>query len=85
MVKNPPANTGDLGSVPGSRRSPAEENGYPVQYSCLEFHGQQNLAGYNPWGHKELDTTERLNNKSKSWGAGIFHMKVQKSQAPATG
>ena len=21
-------------------------------------HGQRNLTGYNPWGHKELDTTE---------------------------
>ena len=25
-----------------------------------EFHGQGSPAGYNPWGHKELDTTERL-------------------------
>ena len=25
-----------------------------------EFHGQRNLAGYSPWGHKELDMTERL-------------------------
>ena len=23
-----------------------------------EFHGQRSLAGYSPWGHKELDTTE---------------------------
>ena len=23
-----------------------------------EFHGQKSLVGYNPWGHKELDTTE---------------------------
>jgi len=27
---------GDLGSIPGSGRSPGEENGYPFQYSCLE-------------------------------------------------
>ena len=27
---------GDLGSVPGSGRSPGEGNGYPIQYSCLE-------------------------------------------------
>ena len=27
---------GDQGSVPGSGRSPGEENGYPLQYSCLE-------------------------------------------------
>ena len=29
-------NTGDLGSIPGSRRSPEEGNGNPLQYSCLE-------------------------------------------------
>ena len=27
---------GDLGSIPGSERSPGEGNGYPLQYSCLE-------------------------------------------------
>ena len=25
-----------------------------------ECHGQRSLADYSPWGHKELDTTERL-------------------------
>ena len=25
-----------------------------------EIHGKRNLVGYNPWGHKELDTTERI-------------------------
>ena len=25
-----------------------------------EFHGQRSLAGYNPWGHKESNATERL-------------------------
>ena len=29
-------NVGDLGSIPGSRRSPGEGNGNPLQYSCLE-------------------------------------------------
>ena len=28
--------TGDLGSIPGSGRSPGEGNGNPLQYSCLE-------------------------------------------------
>ena len=23
-----------------------------------KFHGQRDLSGYSPWGHKELDTTE---------------------------
>ena len=36
MVKNPPANTGDVGLIPGSGRSPREGNGNPLQYSCLE-------------------------------------------------
>ena len=29
-------NAGDLGSIPGSGKSPGEGNGYPLQYSCLE-------------------------------------------------
>ena len=29
-------NVGDLGLIPGSGRSPGEENGNPLQYSCLE-------------------------------------------------
>ena len=39
VVKNPPANagdTGDAGSIPGSKRSFGEGNGDPFQYSCLE-------------------------------------------------
>jgi len=36
VVKNLPANTGDLGSIPGLGRSPGEGNGNPLQYSCLE-------------------------------------------------
>ena len=35
MVKNLPANTGDIASIPGSGRSPIEGNGNPLQYSCL--------------------------------------------------
>ena len=52
---------GDPGSIPGVGRSPGGGHGNPLQYSCLENpHGQTILASYNPWGHKELDTTERL-------------------------
>ena len=35
VVKNPPANAGDMGSIPGLGRSPREGNGNPLQYSCL--------------------------------------------------
>ena len=34
-VKNPLANAGDAGSIPGSGRSPEEGNGNPLQHSCL--------------------------------------------------
>ena len=34
MVKNLPANTGDVDSIPGMRRSPEEGNSNPLQYSC---------------------------------------------------
>ena len=47
MLKNPPANAGDVrdaGSIPGSGRSPGEGNGNPVQYSCLE-----NLLDRETW------------------------------------
>ena len=39
MIKNPPANAGDIrdsGSIPGSGRSPGGGHGNPLQYSCLE-------------------------------------------------
>ena len=35
-VKNPPANIGDVGLIPGSGRSPGEGDGNPLQYSCPE-------------------------------------------------
>ena len=35
VVDNPPDNSGDAGSIPGSGRSPGEGNGNPLQYSCL--------------------------------------------------
>ena len=34
-VKNPPANAGDTGSIPGSGRSPGEGNDNLLPYSCL--------------------------------------------------
>ena len=35
VVKNPPANAGDVGLISGSGRSPGEGNGNPFQYACL--------------------------------------------------
>ena len=58
-VKESARNSGDLGSVSGSGRSPGEGNGNPLQYSCLE-NSMDRGAWRAPWGHKELDTSERL-------------------------
>ena len=63
VVKNPPANAGVMGimaSIPGWGRSPGRRSGHPLQDSCLGNSMERNLEGYNPWGHKELDMTERL-------------------------
>ena len=59
--KESTCNVGDLGLISGLGRSPGGGHGNPLQYSCLEHpHGQRSLVGYSTWGHKELDTTERL-------------------------
>ena len=64
VVKNPPANAGDIRDarlIPGSGRSPGGGHGNPFQDSSLENpHGQRSLAGFSPWGFEESDTTEQL-------------------------
>ena len=48
MVKNPPANAGDLrvvGLIPGLERSPGGGHGDPLQYSCLEKPGETEEPG----------------------------------------
>ena len=57
--KESTCNVGDLDLIPGLGRFPGEGKGYPFQYSGLE-----NFMDYNPWGHKESDTTERLSHVS---------------------
>ena len=55
-------NAGDMGSVPGLGRSPGRRARQPTPvFLSREFHGQRrSLAGYSPWGRKELDMTEGL-------------------------
>ena len=63
MVKNPPAKTGgarDMGSIPGSGRSPGVENGNTLIFLSGAFHGQRNLVGYSLWDFKESDMAEQL-------------------------
>ena len=56
MVKNPLANTGDMGLIPGLGRSPGGEHGNPLQYSCLVNHMDRH--SYSSLGCKESDVTE---------------------------
>ena len=58
MVKNPPADAGDEGSIPGSGRSPGVGNGTLLQYSCLKNSTDRSLVGYSPWGCKKSDMIE---------------------------
>ena len=46
MVKNPPTNAGDVGSIPAWVRSCGKGNGNPHQYSCL--------VGDSPWGCRRV-------------------------------
>ena len=62
VVKNLPANAGDVrdvGSIPGSGRSPGGGNGNPLQYSCLGSPMDRRAWGAIVHGvYKELDTTQ---------------------------
>ena len=66
--KNPPANAGDTrdsGSTPESK-DPLEKGLVPtLVFLPIKSHGHRSLAGYSPWGRKELDTTEHLNTQTR--------------------
>ena len=48
----------DLGSIPGSGKSPGTGHSNPLQHLSAESHRKRSLVGYDPQGHKELDTPE---------------------------
>ena len=61
LVKNPPANAGDVrdvGTVPGPGRSSGGGNGSPLQYSCLENPTDRGAWWAIAHGVAESDTTE---------------------------
>ena len=59
-IKASACNAGDLGSIPGSGRSPGEGNGNPLQYSCLE----NPMDGWAWWAtvHRVTKSWTRLSN-----------------------
>ena len=53
--KESACSVGDLGLIPGLRRSPGGGDGNPLQYSCLENpHRQRSLVDYSSWRHKRV-------------------------------
>ena len=54
------SNAGDLGSISGSGRFLEEDNGNPLQYSCLEIPWTKEPGGYSPWGRKGIFQTQGL-------------------------
>ena len=61
MVKNPPANAGDICLIPGSGRYPGVGKGNSFQYPCLK--NSMDRGAWRATVHgavKEFDTTERL-------------------------
>ena len=69
MVKNPPVNAEELGSIPGSRKSPGKGNSNPLQYSCMRNHLERGI--WRATVHEvaqESELTWRLNNR-KTEGA----------------
>ena len=62
--KESDCNAGEQSLSPGLGRSPRGEKRQPTPvFLPGKFYGQRRLAGYSPWGHKELDTTEQLTHK----------------------
>ena len=65
MAKNPPTSAGDMGSIPGSGRSPGKGNGNPLQYSCLEYPMDRGAWWASVHGvAKESDMTEHRHTHS---------------------
>ena len=70
VSKESACNAEDLGSIPGSSRSPGEGNGNSLQYSCLENSMDRGAwqATYSPWGRKELGMIEL----GSTWVVGVL-------------
>ena len=64
MVKNPPDNAENAGSIPGLGKSPGEGNGNPLQYSCLENPMNRGAGGLQSMGSQKV-------------GHGLAHIHIQ--------
>ena len=56
VIKNPLANAGDAGSIPGLGRSPGGGPSHPLQFSCLEIPWTEELGGLQSLGSQKSQT-----------------------------
>ena len=63
VIKNPPANAGDTGSIPGSGRSPGEGTSNPLQYSCWEIPWTEETGRLQSMGWHDWVTQQQEHNK----------------------
>ena len=84
VVKNQPANAGDMGLIPELGRSLEKEMKPIPVFLPGKSHGQRSLAGYRPWGHKrfrhDLVTTQQhnttlgqANTTEENYGSILIH------------
>ena len=86
VVKNPPANAGDLrdaGSIPGSGRSPGERNGNRLYYSCLKNPMDRGAWQASLWVHKESIQLKQLSKQGEGFiTANCTEHKTHKQTTP---
>ena len=70
VVKNPPADTGDVSFITGLGRCPGEGNGNPLQYSCLG----------NPIDRGAWQTAESLSVEQRNMSSQEFHSEKKKKK-----
>ena len=85
VAQRPPANAGDTGGrdvslIPGSGRSPGEENGNPLQSSCLEnsMNGGAWWASLRSWTRLSTHTHTHTHTLSLSLSLSLFEWENQR-------
>ena len=85
MVKDPPANAGDISLIPGSGKSPGEGNGRPPQNSCRgNPMDRGDLVGYSP-GCRRVRRLSDSNSKLTGHKLVVFHSLWAQSPFPRGG
>ena len=83
VVKNPPANAGDvrdMGLIPGLRRSPGGGHGNPLQYSCLE--NPMDRGAWQVLAHRVAKSRTRLKRLSTHTQRNLYLVIIFYCQSP---